>query len=66
MNRPTSSSLVANLAIVGNAVFILWITFNAIDESFSASLVQLMSYIGLMVLLVTNIILLARYSHRRT
>ena len=48
------------LAILGNVLFILWITFNGIDEGFSGTIYQKLSYIGLVSLLVLNIGLLNR------
>jgi hypothetical protein len=45
----------------GDALFIAWILFNAIDEGFKgATPVQLVSYISLITLLVLNIFLLLR------
>jgi hypothetical protein len=55
--RPLSS-----IAIAGNIMFILWITYNGIDEGFSATPIQIFVYIALIILLILNIILL---SHRR-
>jgi hypothetical protein len=46
------------LAFIGNIVFILWITFNGINEGFKGSLVEKASYIGLMGLLAINSFLL--------
>jgi hypothetical protein len=48
------------LAICGNLLFILWITYNGIDEGFSGTLPQKVSYVSLIVLLILNIILLWR------
>lgn len=48
------------VAICGNVVYILWILWNGIDESFSGTIVQIISYIGLIVLLILNILLLYR------
>jgi DMSO/TMAO reductase YedYZ heme-binding membrane subunit len=48
------------LAIAGNILYILWVTYNGIDEGFSGSPVQMISYIGLMALLILNITLLAK------
>lgn len=46
------------LAVAGNALFILWMLYNGIDEGFRATAYQLMSYIGLTGLLVLNSVLL--------
>jgi hypothetical protein len=45
-------------AITGNIVFILWVSFNAIDDGFSGTLPEKLSYVVLMGLLVTNCFLL--------
>ncbi len=48
------------LAIFGDFIFILWITYNGIDEGFSGTIVQKVSYISLLFLLTLNIFLLYR------
>ena len=48
------------LAVAGNVLFILWITFNGIDEGFRGTIYQILSYIGLVVLLVLNTVLILR------
>jgi hypothetical protein len=53
-------NLLKYLAIAGNVLFILWVTYNGIDEGFSGTLVQKASYAGLMVLLVLNTVLILR------
>ncbi len=45
-------------AIFGNIIFICWITYNGIDEGFSGTIVQKISYISLFFLLTLNIFLL--------
>jgi hypothetical protein len=45
-------------AISGNILFILWVSFNAINEGFSGTLPEKASYVVLMGLLVTNCFLL--------
>ena len=50
------------VAILGNLFYILWILYNGIDEGFSATIIQKVSYIGLIILLILNIILF--YSKR--
>ncbi len=46
------------LAVAGNALFILWMLYNGIDEGFRASAYQLASYVGLTLLLLFNSVLL--------
>lgn len=41
-------------------MFILWMTYNGIDESFKGTTYQKLSYIGLLSLLILNIGLLYR------
>jgi len=48
------------LAVAGNVLFILWVTYNGIDEGFRGTLVEKASYIGLMLLLVLDTILILR------
>jgi len=48
------------LAIAGNVLFILWVTYNGIDEGFSGTLVEKTSYVGLMLLLVLNTVVILR------
>lgn len=48
------------IAIAGNAAYILWIIYNGINEGFSGSPVQIISYMGLLALLALNIVLLTR------
>ena len=45
-------------SISGNILFILWMSFNAIDEGFSGTLPEKISYIVLTGLLITNCFLL--------
>ncbi len=54
-------SLLSTLAIIGNVLFILWMTFNGIDErGQGATPAMIMSYIGLTLLLILNSVLLFR------
>ena len=48
------------LAVAGNVLFILWITYNGIDEGFRGTVYEILSYIGLVVLLVLNTVLILR------
>ena len=54
------SNLLRKLTLIGNVIFVLWITYNDIDEGFKGTTVQKFSYLGLIVLLVLNSILLFR------
>jgi len=51
-------SLLGYAAIFGNIVFILWIIYNAIDDGFDGRLLEVLSFIGLTVLLTVNSFLL--------
>lgn len=42
------------LAVAGNILFIPWLLHNRADEGFRASAYQLVSYIGLTILLLLN------------
>lgn len=53
-------ALLTFAAVLGNALFILWMLYNGIDEGFRATPYQLMSYIGLTVLLLLNSFLILR------
>ncbi len=48
------------IAILGNIAFILWITFNGIDEGFKGTIYQKISYVSLITVLFFNIYLLTR------
>lgn len=48
------------VAIAGNVLFILWVTYNGIDEGFRGTIVQVMSFVGLMLLLALNTVLILR------
>ena len=58
MNSKQLILLLRYVAISGNILFILWMSFNAIDEGFSGTLPEKVSYIVLTGLLVTNCFLL--------
>ena len=50
-----------DLALAGNILFILWMTWNGIDErGQGATLYQIASYVGLTVLLILNSYLIFR------
>lgn len=48
------------LAMAGNMLFILWVTYNGIDEGFRGTIFQILLYIGLVGLLVLNTVLILR------
>ena len=60
MKNISLSTLFKYLAIAGNVLFILWVTYNGIDEGFRGTRVQIASYVGLMLLLVLNTVLILR------
>ena len=47
-------------AVAGNIVFILWITFNAIDSGFRGTIYEIISGIGLIFLLTLNSVLITK------
>ena len=49
------------IALLGNALYILWIVYNGIDEGFQA-IGSLQAFVlgGLIILLVINLVLLSR------
>lgn len=47
-------------AIAGNVVYILWIVRNGINEGFRGRPVEVVSLVGLLVLLTLNAVLLSR------
>lgn len=49
-------------AILGSALFILWIVYNAVDSSFQGTPPEIASSLGLIALLALNTVLLARRS----
>jgi hypothetical protein len=52
--------LLSWLAIAGNILFVLWILYNGINESFQGTTIEKISYITLMGLLAVNAFLLIR------
>ena len=58
MNTKKLINLLRYAAIAGNIVFILWVSFNAMDEGFNSTIVEKVSYVTLMGLLATNCFLL--------
>ncbi|HEY9151607.1 MAG TPA: hypothetical protein VIN60_01885 [Anaerolineales bacterium] len=60
MKNSSIYDLFKYVAIAGNVLFILWVTYNGIDEGFSGTRVQIASYVGLMLLLSLNTVLILR------
>jgi hypothetical protein len=46
------------VAIAGNMLFVLWILYNGMNEGFRGTRPEVISYIGLVLLLVFNSLLL--------
>ncbi|MBI1342957.1 MAG: hypothetical protein GC171_08490 [Terrimonas sp.] len=46
-------------AMTANMVFVLWILYNGIQEGFRGTVPEIISYIGLMLLLTLNTLLLS-------
>jgi hypothetical protein len=51
-------SLLRYAAIAGNVIYVLWIVRNGINEGFRGRLVEVVSLVGLLVLLILNAVLL--------
>jgi hypothetical protein len=56
-------TLLTYLAVAGNVLFVLWMLFNGMDEGWKATPFQIMSYVGLTVLLALNTYLILRKTH---
>lgn len=54
------TELISLLAIAGNIIFVLWILYNGINESFQGTMIEKISYVTLMELLSVNAFLLIR------
>jgi hypothetical protein len=52
--------LLSLLVITGNILFVLWILYNGINESFQGTTIEKISYVTLMGLLAINAFLLIR------
>lgn len=46
------------LALAGNILLVLWVTYNGIDEGFRGTVYQKISYVGLILLMALNSALL--------
>jgi len=60
MNNKQLSDLFRYAAIAGNILFVLWISFNAMDDGFKGTLVEKACGITLIMLLATNSFFLLR------
>ena len=60
MENSKMYNLLRYIAIGGNIIYILWILRNGIGEGFSGTIVQIVSYIGLIFLLILNIVIIYR------
>ena len=58
--------LLSWLAIAGNILFVLWILYNGINESFQGTTIEKISYITLMGLLAVNALLLIRKNRKHS
>jgi hypothetical protein len=52
--------IITVLAVIGNILFMLWITYNGINEGFAGTLPEKVSYVVLMGLLLINTVLILR------
>ena len=59
------NSLLRYAALTGNILFILWISFNAMDEGFKGTLIQKLSAIGMVILLILNCVLLINSNKKK-
>ena len=60
MEKNAVCKLITLIAIAGNGIYVLWILVNGIDEGFKGTMVQMASFIGLLLLLTLNTILLLK------
>jgi len=59
MNQNSRIYLSLRLIVIwANIIFVLWILRNGINEGFKGTLLEIVSYIGLMILLLLNSFLL--------
>jgi len=60
MKTTNIHNLFRYIAIAGNVIYVLWILVNGISEGFKGTIVQIVSYVGLLLLLTLNTVLLFR------
>jgi hypothetical protein len=58
--RTRNYILFRNVVIIGNALFVLWILRNGMNEGWKGTPLEIVSFIGLILLLTLNTILLFR------
>jgi hypothetical protein len=51
-------------SLVGNILFMLWISYNGLKEHFKGTVYEKLSYFGLMILLIINSFLILRKNQR--
>jgi len=56
--------LLRYVTIAGNLLFVLWVLYNGINQGFKGTPVEILSYIGLVVLLLLNVLLMSRRQRR--
>jgi hypothetical protein len=56
--RKRLSVVLGYVAVAGNVGFVLWILYNGVNEGFKGTRLEIISYIGLMALLLLNAVLL--------
>lgn len=64
MENSKGRGLLPRIAIVGNVIFVLWIVRNGINEGFSGTMPEKVSYISLIILLVLNTALIYRQQRK--
>jgi hypothetical protein len=57
-NNSSIYKTIKYLALAGNALYILWILYNAVDSGFQDKPVQIVALTGLLILLILNILLI--------
>lgn len=65
MQNKNLTFLMRFAAISGNILFILWVTYNGINEGFRGTLPEKVSYVGLMSLLALNSYLIVTGSKQK-
>ena len=62
--RSVFIELLTLAALVGNILFILWMTYNGLQEHFNGTIYEKLSYIVLTLLLIINSYLILRKNKR--
>jgi hypothetical protein len=52
-------NLLRYVAIAGNMLFVLWILYNGMSEGFRGTRIEVISYVGLVVLLLLNVLVIS-------